>query len=208
MKPTAIVFLASVLAILPLGAGDADRPASIGGSMFVLAPNQAKTEKIVFLCDASGSILNKYPTLHRQLFKAVAGLHPHQSFNLVFMQEAGSLLLSGKLLKATPENQLAADTFLQDKVKPRGETNPIPALDAAFAQNPQVVFLLTDGDFPDNNAVLKRVAELNAKHAVQINTIAFIGEGDRDTEFMKILEKIAKDSGGVYRKVDESKAGD
>lgn len=122
------------------------------------------------------------------------------------MTETRCNSISPQLLKATPENKQAAETFLEDKVTPRGETDPIPAIEAAFAQNPEVIFLLTDGDFPDNNAVLKRVAELNARQPVQVNTIAFVGEGDTDAEFIKILQKIAKDSDGAYRKADESKA--
>jgi hypothetical protein len=191
----------------PIPFDASDVPAGIGGSIFALAPWQARAEKIVFLCDASGSILNKYATLRRQLSKAVGGLSPSHSFNLIFMQEADSLSQAPELLKATAENKRAADDLLENKVSPRGETNPIPAIDAAFAQKPDVIFLLTDGDFPDNMAVLKRIGELSAGRHVQINTIAFVNEADTDTDFSKLLQRIATDSGGVYRKVNERKVG-
>lgn len=181
--------------------------AGIGGSIFALAPQQARADRIVFLCDASGSMLNKYVTLRSQLSKAVAGLQPSQSFNLIFMGEADCTKLAAQPLKATVENKQAADSFLEDKVTPRGETNPIPALEAAFAQKPQVIFLLTDGDFPDNQAVMKRIAELDANHQVQINTIAFLSEADTDTDFLKLLQQIARENGGIYKHIDESKLG-
>ena len=105
---------------------------------------------------------------------------------------------------ATPENKLKATNYLEDKVTPRGETNPIPGLELAFQQKPELIYLLTDGDFPDNNAVLKRITELNKDHKVKINTIAFVSEADTDTDFMKLLDKIAKENGGVYKFVKES----
>lgn len=177
----------------------------IGGSFFVLAPQQAHAERIVFLCDASGSMLNKFATLREQLTKAVAGLGPNQSFNLIFMTEADCNKMAAQPVKATADNKQAAETFMEDKVTPRGETNPNPAIDAAFAENPQVLFLLTDGDFPDNLAMQKRIAALNANHQVQINTIAFVSEADSDTDFMKLLQSIAHQNGGHYQHVDEEK---
>lgn len=181
--------------------------AGIGGSFFALAPQQGQPDRIIFLCDNSGSILNKYATLRRQLSKAVAGLQRAQSFNLIFMGEADCTKFSPEPVKATAEDKQAADTFLEDKVTPRGETNPILALETAFAQKPQMIFLLTDGDFPDNQAVMKRVTELNARHQIRINTVAFVSEADTDTDFVKLLQQIARENGGIYKHVNESKAG-
>jgi hypothetical protein len=39
---------------------------------------------------------------------------------------------------------------------------------------------------------------------VKVNTIAFVSEADTDTAFMKLLEQIAKENGGVYKHVKES----
>lgn len=162
-------------------------------------------KKIAFVCDASGSMLNKFSTLRRELSNTVQGLRPIQSFNIIFFQEQSKSALSDSgLVMATPENKLKATNYLEDKVTPRGETNPIPGLELAFQQKPELIYLLTDGDFPDNNAVLKRITELNKDHKVKINTIAFVSEADTDTDFMKLLDKIAKDNGGVYKYVKES----
>lgn len=156
-------------------------------------------KKIAFVCDASGSMLNKFSTLRRELSNTIQGLRPIQSFNIIFFQEQSfSALDNNSLIMATPEDKLKATNFLEDKVTPRGETNPIPGIEKAFAQKPELIYLLTDGDFPDNNAVLKRIQELNKDHKVKINTIAFVSEADNDTEFMKLLKKIADTNGGVY----------
>ena len=73
----------------------------------------------------------------------------------------------------------------------------------AFAQHPELIYFLTDGDFPDNNAVLWRVREMNRNRAIKINTIAFVGESDNDKEFINVLTTIAKENGGVFSKVSQ-----
>ena len=161
-------------------------------------------KKIAFVCDASGSMLNKFSTLRAELSKTVHGLRPIQSFSIVFFQEQSCLALDQNLVMATPENKLKAENYLTDKVTPHGTTNPVPAIELAFKQHPELVYLLTDGDFPDNDAVLKRVRDLNRDKKVKVNTIAFVGEGDDDTAFQAILKTIAKENNGVYKYVKES----
>ena len=161
--------------------------------------------RIAFVCDASGSMLNKFSTLKRELSKTVEGLKPVQSFDLIFFQEQDATALNRDgLIMATPENKLKAETYLDEKVTPKGETNPIPAIDLAFKQKPQLVYLLTDGDFPDNEAVVKKIRELEKVSRIKINTIAFVGEADKDTAFMEVLKKIAQETGGVYKFVREN----
>lgn len=197
------------------GAGDGDGSGALapfgqpgGGGIGPHGPvfgHGGNAHRIAFVCDASGSMLNKFSTLRRELTNTIQGLKPIQSFNLIFFQEQSKSTLSeGGLVMATPENKLKATNYLEDKVTPRGETNPIPGIELAFQQKPDLIYLLTDGDFPDNNAVLKRIRELNRTAKIKINTIAFIGEGDNETEFKKILKTIAQESGGNYNEKKES----
>ena len=155
-----------------------------------------------FLCDASGSMLRKFNALKSELSKTIQALQPVQSFGIHFFSEGRPVSLGPQLLMATPENKLHALNFLEN-VTPRGSTDPIPALELAFKQRPQLIFLLTDGDFPDNNAVLTRIRQLGKDHPIKINTIAFVGEGDSDTAFLSALQQIAHETGGVYRHVTE-----
>jgi hypothetical protein len=197
------------------GAGDGDGSGALamfgtpgGGGIGPKGPvfgHGGNAKRIAFICDASGSMLNKFSTLRRELSNTVQGLQVIQSFNIIFFQEQTCTALdNNQLVMATPEDKLKATNFLEDKVTPRGETNPIPGIELAFKQKPELVYLLTDGDFPDNKAVLKRITELNRDHKVKINTIAFVGEADTDTEFMKLLQQIAKENHGVYKFVKES----
>jgi Mg-chelatase subunit ChlD len=157
---------------------------------------------VVFLCDASGSMLAKFDALKRELSKAIQSLKPTQSFSIHFFSDTRSLSLSGPLLVATPGNKLRATEFLET-VAPRGTTDPLPALDLAFRQKPQLVFLLTDGDFPDNEAVLSRIRQLNHDRRAKIDTIAFVDKGDTDTAFIALLKRIAAENGGAYRHVTQ-----
>jgi hypothetical protein len=177
-----------------------------GGGLGLKGPvfgSSGNAKKIVFVCDASGSMLQKFDALKRELARTVRQLRPSQSFSLIFFQEQSFKALNQSLIIATPETKRQADGFL-DTIVPRAETNPLPALELAFKQKPELIYLLTDGDFPDNNAVLKLIQQLDKDGKVKINTIAFVNEKDKDTDFMALLQKIAKDTGGIYRMVREN----
>jgi len=174
-----------------------------GGGSNVFIPGHGPTARsVVFLCDSSGSMLNKFASVRAELNKAVQHLKPMQSFGITFFGENRANGMASQLLMATPQNMARATDFLEN-VSPRGTTDPIPGLEAAFKQKPQLIFLLTDGDFPDNDVVLNRIRQLNKDHAVTSNTIAFVGESDTDTAFMALLKKIASENGGTYNHVTQ-----
>jgi hypothetical protein len=194
------------------GSGDGGGPLAMfgapgGGAIGPHGPvfgNGGNARNIVFVCDASGSMLNKMATLKNELEKAVGGLKPIQTFNIIFFQDEKCVALDkAELISATSANQRNAYKFLDD-VTTSGTTDPIPGLTLAFGQHPQLVYLLTDGDFPDNKAVKAKIAELNHDHRVKINTIAFVNNQDTDTDFLTLLDDIAKESGGKFKKVAEN----
>ncbi len=77
------------------GSGDGGGPLAMfgapgGGAIGPHGPvfgNGGNARQIVFVCDASGSMLNKMATLKSELQKAVAGLKVVQSFNIIFFQD-------------------------------------------------------------------------------------------------------------------------
>ena len=162
---------------------------------------------VCYVCDASGSMMNKMVSLKNELKKAIDVLKPIQAFNIVFFQRDQYDALGKSLVMATPDNKRRAYDYL-DQVSGQGETDPIPGLELAFKQKPQLIYLLTDGDFPDNNAVIQRIKELNKDKKVKINTIAFVDKGgsqDSLTQsFVNVLKQIAADNGGMFKFVAES----
>jgi hypothetical protein len=170
-------------------------------------------KRIAYVCDASGSMLNMFDSLRVEIRKSVDNLKAIQAFNIIFFQEQGfSTPDKASLMLATADNKRKAFDFL-DKMYVKGETNPIPALEVAFRQGPELIYLLTDGDFngPGNDTVVKYCAEKTKDGKCKINTIAFIGKDEKDNpqdlEFVKALQTIAKNSGGKFRHVTDEDMG-
>lgn len=187
---------------LPGGGGKGESSPLFGPPTF----GGGAARRLVYVCDASGSMLNRMATLKHELTRAVEGLRPIQSFGIVFFQDQRfDALNEQNLLPANPENKHAARKFL-DELTTTGTTDPIPGLELAFRQRPQLVYLLTDGDFPDNQAVIRKIAELNKDKAVKVNTIAFLDnpEDSREGQFIEVLQQIARDNGGAFKLVLES----
>jgi hypothetical protein len=174
------------------------------GPKFMGQGTGARTRSIVFVCDASGSMINKIALLRKELQKTVDQLKAQQSFNIIFFADEKPQTLGSALLMATPDNKRKAYDFLQN-VTTSGSTDPIPGLKAAFQQSPQLVILLTDGDFPDNKAVLDAIKTLNPGKKTKVNTIAFVNKKDEagQKEIMKLLVDIAKEYGGMYKRVGD-----
>ncbi len=165
--------------------------------------------RIVYVCDGSGSLVGiKEYVLKAELKNAVANLAPIQAFNVLIFQEnpdSHFLAINQNIAMATPNNKTLLFNFLDQTLSFRGTTNPIPALQEAFAEQPQLIFLLTDGDFddPDGSVVLAKINELNADKKVHVNTILLLGsKAEKDTykDFEQTMTDIATQNGGVYKK--------
>ncbi len=155
---------------------------------------------VVYVCDASGSMIDKFAALREQLRRSVGSLKPIQSFNVIFFRdERAAALSAGELLLAAPANQRKFEQFIDD-INPSGQTDPIPALEIAFRQKPDLVWLLTDGDFPNNQAVIDFIRKRNKDARVRVNTIAFV---DRGESYEKVLQTIATENRGSFKRVGE-----
>jgi hypothetical protein len=110
------------------------------------------------------------------------------------------LFLDEHLLPATTANKERADRFFKS-VAPRSSGNPIPALELAFKQMPDLIYYATNNlEFPDNLAVTERIHDLNAAHRVHIDVIAIRENPDSgNSQPELLLKKIAEQNGGVFR---------
>ena len=140
-----------------------------------------------------------------QLTHSIEGLKSVQSFNVVFFQDEKCSALADHKVFATPDNKRKAFKWLQEQTT-TGATNPIAALELAFKSKPQLIYFLTDADFPDNQAVKTAIARMNKDKQTRINTIVFVpGDGDEGSAgFLELMKQIATDNGGVYAHVKES----
>jgi len=172
----------------------------VGSPVFEAVGN---ARKILYLCDSSGSMMTKFDSLREQLTKAVGALRPIQEFNVIFFSQDFYRALEPRLALALPETKRKAYDFLE-KTTAHSTSDPIPGLRAAFASEPQLIYLLTDGDFPNNAAVLEEIRKLNKAGRVKINTIAFMDHGE---EYERTLKQIADENGGLFRFVGEGELG-
>jgi hypothetical protein len=195
--------------LTPFGINRGGAGAGAGRSdvRFVTVPG-GNARTVVFVCDASGSMINTFGSLKAELVKAVLRLKSVQSFNIIFFQDEKFAALDEKgLVFATPDNKQRAVRWL-DTIATTGTTDPIPAIREAFRNKPQLIYLLTDADFPDNNAVRAAIARLNADRQIRINTIVFTtGDAAPDDgvsgAFLSLMKQIAKDNGGLFSRVKE-----
>ena len=165
----------------------------------------AQGRRICYVVDCSGSMQGLWQQVRKELCESIGQLQPDQYFCAIIFG-AGSILESsgGKMVRATEQAKKDAYNFI-DPVQPRGATNAVAALEYAIkirdraGVGPSLIYFLTDGfelSEQDNSRFAHQVATMLRSFApkTQINTIGFWpAEQDR-----KLLETIAKDSGGEF----------
>ncbi|CAN5390254.1 hypothetical protein BH09PLA1_BH09PLA1_12680 [soil metagenome] len=192
------------------GDGNAQAPFGVPGggagqgpkANFIGISGNART--VAYVCDSSGSMMNMMFALKAELRKAIDPLRPVQAFNVIFFadkEKPQALNPKGELVMANADNKRKAYEFL-NSITTAGATNPLPGLENAFRGKPQLIYLLTDGNFPDNNAVLNKIRELNAQKKTKINTILFCDASSIEKGIVELLKQVADENGGVFKVVD------
>lgn len=130
-----------------------------------------------------------------ELLEALRAMKEDQSFSLVFYDQ-GSYWMSDlpddpRMITATRENIQLATAWIKRQTT-RGGTDPRDALERSLSLNPDVVFLLTDGQIPPETREV--VAKHNKSGAVVHTTC--IGAIENP-----ILQLISDDHRGVFRPV-------
>jgi uncharacterized protein with von Willebrand factor type A (vWA) domain len=115
--------------------------------------------------------------------------------------------MAGTTMAMTPptdQYKIALANFLET-VKAESTTNPVKAINRAFTvlsrankKQGKIIYMLTDGAFPDNNAVISAIRERNAKGDVLIHTFLY---GWKPPIAEQVMKKIADENGGKYRYV-------
>ncbi len=161
--------------------------------------------QIVYLCDASGTMQSVFSSLRDELKKSVGVLVPGQFFNVIFFTGDNVIAYNkGGLIMANPDNKKKLYDFVDD-VSPKEGTNPFPAINAAFDNKPQLIYVLTDGfDQVDSlEAVYQEFAKRNADKKVKVNCILLSSDPSRDKSLVDLLQRIAKDNGGSLKIINK-----
>jgi len=188
---------------LPWGKVHSDilfRPPTIAGNI----------HHIVYVIDRSGSMVEIFDTVNVEMCKSISYLSREQYFHVVLFSSGKPLEhMARRLVLALPIHKQLMAKFLEN-IKPGGKTDPIPSLQRAFkvldgadtsdGKTGKLIFLLTDGNFPDNNKVLAEVRKLNRNKKVLINTYLY---GHRPPEAEIVMKKIAEENNGIYKYVSQ-----
>jgi hypothetical protein len=166
-----------------------------GGAVF-FGLSMADAQRVVYVVDHSGSMADTIQFVKAELMRSINSLAVNQPFAVYFYSSGPALFMKDALVEATPAGKKAAADFIK-AVAPIGQTDPSDALRRAFALKPDVIFLLTDGEFEPKISGL--IDQLNAGHKTKVNTFCFIY-----TSGEALLKQIASRNGGAYKFVDES----
>ncbi|WP_428389411.1 hypothetical protein [Mucisphaera sp.] len=163
----------------------------------------ARSSKVAYVVDASGSSAADLPQILAELRNAISGLDPSQSFTVLIFASRG-------LVEAPPEGLKPADPATTARIRawltndtaairPGGRSDPIPAFERALNLGVEEILFLSDGLAGSIGAeqILPRVAAANNGRAV-IHTIHLRPQPE-DEGPNSIMARIAAAHNGNYR---------
>ncbi len=172
--------------------------------------------RIAYICDASGSMLQRRHVVIQALNESIDKLKPVQFFNVFFYHNGDfEVLDKNQLVPATPANKAKAYEFARE-METRDSTDPTRAIRSAMSMKPHLVYFLTDGfDERVDDFAKKLRAEfrsLNPSKEVLVNVI-YIADSSRlkelggvntakREEIIAELRAIAEENGGRFRMVE------
>ena len=181
--------------VVPYGFGNG----RIEGERRIFSPPEETEEgqRIVYVVDRSGSMTDSLDFVKYELKRSLQDLGETSQFHIIFYASGPAVEMPARrLMPATDRNRAAAMEFI-DSVIAVGGTDPMQALERAFAVQPDVIYLLTDGEF--DKAIIDAVKRLNVGRKTRVSTIGFLYQPDNE-----VLRAIAAQNGGQYRFVSEA----
>lgn len=178
-------------------------PAS-GKAVVFAGVRASNARRIVYVVDASGSMIGTLPIVLEEVTRSLKALAPDQSFSLLFFQRNESIGAppADRLIPAAPATIERSLRWASQRIIPAGRSNPIKALETALRMRPDVIFLLGtsitgSGEFEiESEELLRRLDTLNPADAsgrrrAQIQCVQFL-----DPDPLDVLRRIADDHGG------------
>ncbi len=170
--------------------------------------DKGKLTRVVYLLDASGSMLESFEFVKRRLYMELGylrfgkgngwndGDERKQYFNIVFFRTKSQACWP-TLMPATDANKRAAVQWARP-ITAAGETDPISAMRIAFGYDPEQIVVLSDGEF--SSKALKIVAQLQNRRSKPVRIIAIAyGKGLGGEN----LRRLAETSGGRFLRITD-----
>jgi hypothetical protein len=172
------------------GAGQGFFDVRSGGNRFVFVVDCSASMNASYRSQQDPSVKTRFQKVQLELVRAIQGLSPKQQFFVIFFNRRAIPMPASELLPATPENQRACQEWVSQAFAD-GDTDPGEALRLALTANPDVIYLLTDGQF--QRRVGTQITRLNQER-VKIHTLGFGRYAAAD-----LLRDIAESNRGTYR---------
>lgn len=178
--------------------------ATVGGAAFA-GVSASNARRIVYVIDASGSMVPHLQIVLQELARSLAALSPEQSFGIIFFKGNDAVIVppGNALNPGTVAAKSAAMKWINENIVPQGGTNPLVAIQKAIALKPDAIFMLSQnitgyGTFEvDQRDLMNLLNELNPRDAstgrrlAQINCVQFL-----DPDPLNTMEIIAREHGG------------
>ncbi|MSR59432.1 MAG: VWA domain-containing protein [Planctomycetaceae bacterium] len=138
--------------------------------------SKGEGRSFVYVVDMSQSMAGaRFRRALAELVRSINRLKPTQSFYVYFFNDQTFPLYDPRpargLQMATPANKSRASRWINAR-RPYSTTDPGQALQRALEMQPDVIFLLTDGELDEPDRVRDSIRQHN-KSSVTIHTIAF-----------------------------------
>lgn len=201
------------------GAGDGDGDGG-GGASFFGTPRRGR--RVVYLVDFSGSMASdatggsRISVLKKELTRSINELSGRMNFSVIFFShnswtieidepDAGwNGLGATPIASWYPASPKVKTEFISkvNAMGPQGNTAWYPPLKMAFAMLPQpdIIYLLSDGEPRDFNQVLNEIDEMNPA-TIPVDTIAFELPGTPARNLMEL----AQETGGRFTLIYKGK---
>lgn len=189
-------------------------PASGGEASMAFCGVEGGGQHFVYLVDSSGSMGSAFESARLELIRSVSMLAPDQRFYVVFFDEEPDYMRLSDPQRdephsvfATPENKQRLARWAMTIRMDRGRA-PYEPLRFALGLRPDVIFLLSDGEFPQR--IEDQLREENRLENLfgdtgPISIIHTIGYHSREGEAR--MRRIAEQNGGQYRYVPKPNGG-
>ncbi len=203
-----------VVAMLCVSMGCVDPKSSDGGKTHKELSNTESAKQgigplhhVVYLIDRSGSMFDILDAVKSDVMGSVRGLQQDQDFHVIMLAD-GEPLENKPMALAPPtdENKLSLARFFS-MVRAEGTVDPIKGINRAFdvlgkanKRPGKIIHFLTDGSFPDYEAVIELIYDRNARKNVRIYTYIYGPQNSPIAE--KVMKLIAAENGGKYRHIN------
>jgi hypothetical protein len=195
------------------GTGEGPFRSSFGGT-------GGNARLIVYVIDASGSLVDTLPFVINELKRSLSELSDLQQFDVFFFQDEQVLEAAGPgWKKASREKKDQVIAWIDPKagnVAPNGKTSPVKAIQKALGLKPapQLMFILSDnitgrGQYEiDQKTLLAEIDKANTG-GTKINAIQFLYPDPltKYSGFKPTLQLISDKTGGIYKFIDARELG-